>query len=138
MGFRQGAYCRIWSVENKGNYSTARITISRLDKSTGTYTTDFQDGFVRLVGQAHTAFKDIKIDEKKGITAKISSCEVTNVYTSPDGKVSNTPHYAIFGVEIDGGDNRKSDDDNTKTNKDDSNEYVKVPDDIDDTELPFN
>ena len=103
MGFRQDSYARVWSVENKGNYSTARISISRKDKNTGTYTTDFQDGYVRLVGQAHTAFQGVQIDEKKGISIKISSCEVTNVYTAPDGKVSYTPHYTIFGLEIQDG-----------------------------------
>ena len=139
MGFRQDSYARVWSVENKGNYSTARISISRKDKNTGAYTTDFQDGYVRLVGQAHTAFQGVQIDEKKGISIKISSCEVTNVYTAPDGKVSYTPHYTIFGLEIqDGNSNNKGNNINSVNTNNGSDGFMNIPDDIDDGELPFN
>ena len=138
MGFRQDSYARVWSVENKGNYSTARISISRKDKNTGAYTTDFQDGFVRLVGQAHTSLQGVKIDEKKGISIKISSCEVTNVYTAPDGKVSYTPHYTIFGLELqDVNTNNKGNDSNSTKNSGSDDEFMDVPDGIED-ELPFN
>ena len=34
MGFRQGAYAKIWKVENKGNYHVAQISISRKNKDT--------------------------------------------------------------------------------------------------------
>ena len=140
MGFRQDSYARVWSVKNKGNYSTARISISRKDKNTGAYTTDFQDGYVRLVGQAHTAFQGVQIDEKKGISIKISSCEVTNVYTAPDGKVSYTPHYTIFGLEIQDGNSNNKGNNTNSTNTDDSgsDEFMNIPDGIDDEELPFN
>lgn len=131
-----GGYARVWSVENKGNYSTARISVSKKDRNTETYTTDFQDGYVRLVGQAHTAFQGVQIDEKKGISIKISSCEVTNVYTAPDGKVSYTPHYTIFGLEIqDGSSNIKGNNANSNTNFG-SDGFMNVPDGIDE-ELPF-
>jgi len=142
MGFRQDAYAKVWFVENKGNYSTARMTISRKDKNTGTYTTDFQDGFVRLVGQAHTALQGLHIDDKKGITIKISSCEVTNVYTAPTGKVSYKPQYTIYGLEIyDGNSNNNNKGNNVNsanTNNSGSDDFVSIPDDIDDGELPFN
>ena len=139
MGFRQDAYARVWSVEEKGNYSTARISISRKDKNSGAYNTDFQDGFVRLVGQAHTALQGVPIDEKKGLSIKISSCEVTNVYTAPDGKVSYTPHYTIFGLEVqDGNTNNKGNNVNSANANSGSDEFMNIPDDIDDAELPFN
>ncbi len=138
MGFRQDAYARVWAVEEKGNYSTARVSISRKDKNTGTYNTDFQDGFVRLVGQAHTALQSVQIDEKKGLSIKISSCEVTNVYTAPDGKVSYTPHYTIFGLEIqDGNTNNKGNNVNSANTNSGSDEFMNIPDGVDD-ELPFN
>ena len=137
MGFRQDAYARVWGVENKGNYSTARITISRKDKTTNTCTTDFQDGFVRLVGQAHTAFQGLTIDEKKGVPIKISSCEVTNVYTAPDGKVSYTPHFTIFGVEIqDGNTNSKGNNTNSTQVQSGEDGFLDIPDGIDE-DLPF-
>lgn len=141
MGFRQDSYARVWSVENKGNYSTARISISRKDKNTGAYNTDFQDGFVRLVGQAHTALQGVQIDDKKGVSIKISSCEVTNVYTSPDGKVSYTPHYTIFGLEVQDGNsnNNKNKGNNANSANKNSGEddILNVPDGIDE-DLPFN
>ena len=137
MGFRQDSYARVWSVENKGNYSTAKISISRKDKNTGVYTTVFQDGYVRLVGQAHTAFQGVQIDEKKGISIKISSCEVTNVYTAPDGKVSYTPHYTIFGLEIqDGNSNNKAKNTNSTNTDSGSDSFMNIPDGAEE-ELPF-
>lgn len=137
MGFRQDAYARVWSVENKGNYSTARLSISRKDKNTGAYTTDFQDGFVRLVGQAHQAFQGVDIDEKKGVSIKISSCEVTNLYTAPDGKVSYTPHYTIFGLEFPDGNTNTQGNNSNSASQSGSDEFMNIPDGIDD-ELPFN
>ena len=136
MGFRQDAYARVWSVDNKGNYSMARISISRRDKNTNTYTTDFQDGYVRLVGQAHNTLKEMQIDEKKGVSIKISSCEVTNVYTSPDGKVSYTPHYTIFGLELQDGNKSGENVTANSAQKSGSDGFMSVPDSSDE-ELPF-
>ena len=142
MGFRVDTYARVWKVENKGKYSVARISISKKDSSTNTYTVDFQDGFVRLVGQAHQAFQGVNIDEKRGVSIKIKSCEVTNLYTSPDGKVSYTPHYTIFGVEMQDNNNNNNNNNNNKavansTNNNGSDEYMSIPE-SDNEELPFN
>ena len=139
MGFRQDAYARVWDVKDKGKYSVARISISHKDKNTGAYTTDFQDGFVGLVGQAHTALQGVQIDEKKGITIKISSCEVTNTYTSPNGEISFAPHYTIFGLEIqDGNKNNKGNNANSADTNSGSDDFINIPDGIDDGDLPFN
>ena len=35
MGFRQGAYAKIWKIEDKGNYHVAQMSISRKNKDTG-------------------------------------------------------------------------------------------------------
>lgn len=29
MGFRKGAYARVWEAENKGKYSVANISVSK-------------------------------------------------------------------------------------------------------------
>ena len=143
MGFRQGSFARIWSYENKGNYSTCRLSISKKNKNTDAYETEFTDGFVRLVGNAHQAIQGIQIDEKKGYNIKISSCDVTNVYTAPDGKVSYTPHYTIFGFE-EANFNGQNQGNKTGNNANSapkvesgSDDYMNIPDD-DDDELPFN
>lgn len=141
MGFRQGAYARIWSYENKGNYSTCRLSISKKNKDANTYETEFTDGFVRLVGNAHQSIQNIHIDEKKGYNIKISSCDVTNVYTSPDGKVSYTPHYTIFGFEeanYSGQNQENKTGNNTNSvQQNGSDEFMSIPDSIEE-ELPFN
>lgn len=141
MGFRQGAYARIWSYENKGNYSTCRLSISKKNKDANTYETEFTDGFVRLVGNAHQSIQNIHIDEKKGYNIKISSCDVTNVYTSPDGKVSYTPHYTIFGFEeanYSGQNQENKTGNNTNSvQQNGSDEFMSIPDGIEE-ELPFN
>ena len=138
MGFREGSFARVWSVEDKGNYSTARITVSKKDKNTSTYVQDFSDGYVRLVGQAHTAFQGVQVDDKKGVSIKISSCDVSNVYTSPNGKVSYTPHYTIFGLEFpDKNGNGNKTGNNAKSATDNGSDgFMNVPDGVDD-ELPF-
>ena len=56
MGFRQadsegrGGFARVWSFENKGKYSTARLSTSKKtqdDEGNDVWATDFQDGFRR-------------------------------------------------------------------------------------------
>lgn len=52
MGFRTGSYATIWSVESASDTRTkARISISRKNKQTGEYDTDFS-GFVDFIGTA--------------------------------------------------------------------------------------
>ena len=145
MGFRQGAFGNVWSVEDHGNYSTARFSISKKNQTTGVYETEFQDGYVRLVGKAHEKFKDRPVSEK-GEFIKIASCDVTNFYSKPDGTVSYTPHFTIFDFEFfsdirDGNGNSNGNAANATSGnrpKQDKDDFVNVPDDVDDEELPFN
>lgn len=103
MGFRQadsdgrGGYARIWSIEDKGNYSLAKISTSKKHKGTDNYETDFQDGFVRLIGSAHEKAKDITVPEK-GISIQIKSCEVTTPYNAE--KKRSYTNYAIFAFDL--------------------------------------
>ena len=142
MGFGNGKLARIWAYENKGKYSTCRLSISKKDKNTGAYVTDFTDGFVRLVGKAHIDIQNLVIDEHKGALVRITSCETTNVYIAPDGKVSYTPHYTIFGFE-EYQPNYQSNQGNNQGNasaisvqENSLDDFVKIPDDAGD-ELPF-
>ena len=55
MGFRNGSYCKIWSVEPMFETATKlRISISRKNKQTNEYEQDFS-GFVTCVGTAAAA-----------------------------------------------------------------------------------
>lgn len=132
--FAFGGFARIWEVKNQGNYSTAKISISKKDKNTNTYDIEFMDGFVRLVGHAHNTMKNVVVGEK-GVSVRITNCDVTNLYTSPEGKKSYTPHYTIFGLELQdkGNTNRTSE---QPTDNGGSEGFMEIPEGAEE-ELPF-
>ena len=77
MGFRTGSYATIWSVESASDTRTkARISISRKNKQTGEYDTDFS-GFVDFIGTA-AARKALTLKEKDRI--RLGDVDVTNNY----------------------------------------------------------
>lgn len=128
MGFRQGAYAHVWKVEDKGNYHVAQISISRKNKETNQYETEWQDSFVRLVGTAHQQIKTMDISRN----VKIGSCDVTNKYDA--NKKTTYTNYVIFNFDdVDG--NASAPKAATKPN---TNSFVNVPDDVEDEGLPFN
>ena len=131
MGFRQGAYGKIWSIDRKEKYSIGNFTVSRKKQDGSGYDTEFQDGYVRFVGSAHEALKGLEIP-KNGLSIKISSCDVTNKY-DPESKRVYT-NYAIFGLEVqdNNGNNSRS---STPTPPKDTEPSGSA--DIDDNELPF-
>lgn len=102
MGFRQGAYAKVWSAEDKGKYSVGNISISRKNKDTDKYEVEFQDGFVRFVGDAHNALSNLFIDEK-GASIQITSCDVTNKYDAEKKKTYT--NFVIFGFDVPNGGN---------------------------------
>lgn len=66
MGFRKGAYCTVWSVEQISNTMTkVKLSISRKDKNTDQYVTDFS-GFATFTGTA-AATKALALKEKDRI-----------------------------------------------------------------------
>jgi hypothetical protein len=103
MGFRQadsegrGGFARIWSVEDKENYSIAKVSTSKKRKDDSGYDTDFQDGYVRLIGSAHEKAKTLNVSEK-GIAIQITSCEVTTPYNAETKK--GYVNFAIFAFNI--------------------------------------
>jgi len=145
MGFRQrdsegrGGFARIWSIEDKGNYSIAKVSTSKKRKD-GSYETDFQDGFVRLIGSAHEKAQTLNVTDK-GVAIQITSCEVTTPYNAEAKK--GYVNYAIFAFDIpDGNDSgdaapAKSGKKSTaKTSKAKTKKDAPVEDESDD-ELPF-
>lgn len=92
MGFRVDSFAKVWEVEDKGNYSEAKISISKKNKQTDQYETDFQSK-VRLVGQAHTC--KVKANDR----IKIKACDVSNKYDK-EKKITYT-NYVIFEIETD-------------------------------------
>ena len=96
MGFRNGSYIKIWEVENKGNYSVANVSISRKNKNTEKYETEFQEKFVRLVSSAHEMLQGVDIP-KSGLSAQIKACDVTNKYDAEKKKTFY--NFVIFEME---------------------------------------
>lgn len=120
MGFRNGAYAKVWEVKDgNGNYVDARISISRKKRDSDEYIREFS-GWVRFAGEAAKQLTD----ESK---IKIGECDVTNRYDQ-EKKVTYT-NYVVFSYEFADG----SAPSNVPT---DENGFMSIPDVIDD-ELPF-
>lgn len=127
MGFRSGSYATIWSVDPVSDVQTkARISVSRKNKQSGEYETEFS-GFVSFFGTA-AAKKAACLKEKDRI--KIGDCDVKTHYD----KEKNITYYNfnIFSFEVQ--------DNNAGGNTTTSTKDV-VPDvddgEIDDERLPF-
>ena len=92
--FSVNSYAKIKEVEDKGNYSVCKISISKKNKQSGKYETDFV-GKVRFVGQAHLQ----RPLENQRI--KITSCGVSNCYVKDDKlEFLNIPTYTVFAYEL--------------------------------------
>jgi len=137
MGFRAGAYAKIWKVEKgTGNFYVAEMSTSKKAKDkTGNeikengktkYETDWSNKFVRLVGTASKQAETIK----DGDSVKIESCEVTNKYD----KEKNTTYtnYVVYAFSDD-----EQKPKNSEEKQSDAN-FVNIPDNVEDEELPFN
>ncbi|MCD8289895.1 MAG: hypothetical protein LUC91_00145 [Prevotella sp.] len=129
MGFRVGAYCKVWKIEDKGNYSVCQISMSRKNKETGVYNTEFQSNYVRFVGDAHTKIQGAIVPQKGGLTIKLVSCDVTNRYDKE--KQKEYTNFVIFNFDFPDNNGYGG---GVQT---DSNGFMNIPDNIDD-ELPFN
>lgn len=97
MGFANGAYAKIKSVEDKGNFSKVKISISKKVKNSNPpkYVCAFA-GWVSFVGKAH------QCRPLSGQKIKITNCDVANGYLDRDGeqKFTNSPQYTIFEYEL--------------------------------------
>ena len=127
MGFRQGSYAKIWNLEDKGNYHVAEMSISKKNKETDQYETEWANKFVRLVGKAHNQAKSL--DTSKSI--KIGTCDVTNKYEKE--KSATYTNYVIFELE----DINSNQGSSPAPSQAIGDGFMNIPDGIDE-ELPFN
>lgn len=94
MGFRTGAYAKVWEVTPMSDTSTkVRMSVSRKNKQTGEYEQDFS-GFVLAIGTA-AARNAAKL--KEGTRIKIGDCDVTTKYDAQK-KVTYT-NFKMFSFE---------------------------------------
>lgn len=130
MGFRTGAYAKVWAVENKGNYSVVELSTSKKNKTTNEYETDFSGKFVRFIGTAHNQVQGMT----KGTSIKLGNVEVTNSYNK-ETKTAYT-NFLVFSFEATNGNNSSSISKPAPT-QDKNDGFMNIPDGIDE-ELPFN
>ena len=95
MGFRTGAFAKVWEVTPMSDTSTkVRMSISRKNKQSGEYEQDFS-GFVLAIG---TAAAKKAAGLKEGNRIKLGDVDVTTKYD----KERNTTftNFKIFSFEM--------------------------------------
>lgn len=98
MGFRTGAYAKVWEVTPMSDTSTKlRISVSRKNKQTGEYEQDFS-GFILCIGSA-AARNAMKL--KEGSRIKLGDCDVTTKYDAQK-KITYT-NFKLFSFETEDG-----------------------------------
>ena len=98
MGFRTGAYAKVWDMQPASDTRTRiRISISRKNKQTDKYETDFS-GFVTCVG---TAAASAALKLKEGDRIKLGDCDVTTRWEA-EKKIQYT-NFALFSFTVDDG-----------------------------------
>jgi len=94
MGFRTGSFCTVWETKpGRGNFTNVRLSISRKNKDTGEYETDFS-GFCDFIGTAHA--KAAMLKERSRIT--LGDVDVSKVY---DAKAKREYiNFKVFDFEF--------------------------------------
>jgi len=125
MGFRTGAYAKVWEVAPMSDTSTKiRISVSRMNKKTDEWEQDFS-GFVLCIGTA-AARNAAKLNE--GARIKIGDCDVTTKYDAQK-KITYT-NFKMFSFEDADGNN------NSEPDKTDPQPPVDEGE-VDENRLPF-
>lgn len=94
MGFRTGAYAKVWEVTPMSDTSTKiRMSVSRKNPQTNEFEQTFS-GFVLCIGTA-AARNAAKL--KEGSRIKIGDCDVTTKYDSQK-KITYT-NFKMFSFE---------------------------------------
>lgn len=97
MGFRTGAFAKIWEVKPISDTNVRlRLSVSRKNKQTNEYEQDFS-GYVNAIGTA-AAKKAASL--KEGDRIKLGDVDVTTKYDG-EKKVTYT-NYKLFSFDVDG------------------------------------
>ena len=98
MGFRTGAWAKVWSVEPFNDKITkARISVGKKNQQTGQYDTEFS-GFVSFIGTS-AATKAAKLNPgQSGESIQLGDVDVTTVY-DPETKRTKYINYNIYSFK---------------------------------------
>lgn len=95
MGFRTGAYAKVWEVKQTQPWCVdLRISTARKDKKTDSYVDDFS-GFVRAVGADNVKAAAAL---QRGDRIRLGDVDVTSKYDA-DKKKTYT-NFALFSFEM--------------------------------------
>lgn len=129
MGFRNGAYARIWEINPKSDTNTmVRLSISKKNRATGEYEQDFS-GFVMFVGTA-CAKKAAAL--KPNTSIKLGDVDVSTFYNKEKGK--EYTNFKCFDFEYDG---ENSDQNSALQNTAADPKPAVAPDEMSEHQLPF-
>lgn len=92
MGFRSGAWMRIFEITPGERSTKVRGSISKKNKQSGQYEQDWS-GFVALAGTAHRDAGRLKVND----TIKIGECDVTSRYDKE--KKKEYINFSIYSFE---------------------------------------
>lgn len=93
MGFHNGAFAKVWKVEQgKGRFTNVRLSVSKKQQD-GTYAQDFS-GFCMFIGNAHAKAAMLKGDER----IRLGDVDVSNSYDKEKGK--EYINYKVFDFEF--------------------------------------
>lgn len=94
MGFRTNTHARIWSVEpGRGKFTKVNLSVSRKNKETGQYETDFSD-YCMFIGEAHAKAALLK----RGDRIKLGDVDVSNRYDKATEK--KYVDYKVFSFDL--------------------------------------
>lgn len=126
MGFRSGAYAKIWEVTPKtANVTSVRLSISKKNRETGDYEQEFS-GFVSFVGSS-AATMAAKLQPNDRV--RLGDVDVTTKYVKE--KNQTYTNYSCYSFEMANGDGTSS----TFSTRTDSPVESSDPEETDD--LPF-
>jgi hypothetical protein len=95
MGFRTGAFCKLWTIEPvRDTITKSRVSISKKNKNTGEYESEF-DGYIAFVGTA-AASKAAKL--KEGDRIKLGDVDVTRKYDKK--KQKEYINFSVYSFEM--------------------------------------
>ena len=131
MGFRTGAWAKVWEVTPMSDTSTkVRISVNRKNKQSGEYEQDFS-GFVLAIGTA-AAHKAAGL--KEGDRIKLGDVDVSTKYDK-DKKITYT-NFKMFSFEAEGESSGSSSSSRSAPPPDDPHSGVDDGE-VDDNRLPF-
>jgi len=95
MGFRNGAYATVWEVSPVSDtFTKIKISISRKNKQTGEYETDFSD----YVGCIGTAAANKALNLKRQDRIRLGDTDVSTTWNA-EKKIQYT-NFKVFSFEL--------------------------------------